>query len=858
MSVIDSSTDARTLSYAHQAVAIALRDRGQVDRAIAHGFNALRYARRVDKERQGDVLATLGPVLIYAGKTREGLRRLQEALPLTPSTKLPRLFLRRAHSFALLARYEEALADLDLSITGSHHLRDVLWEGRALNNRCDVLLALGRPDEVEADSVRAEQLLASIGQEFEATQSVQNRALAAHERGDIPTALELLDQAIARYRRLGNIPNDLAYDHMQTLLTAGLSQEAFSLGDRTLAQTDLAPVRRAEVLFVTAKAALGAGDAHTAERLAREAARLFAAQLRPAWVGRARLLRLRAQFLSQHPELVPWMVPEGEFTGVQPRTAPAQTRRLLREAAHLVRFLRESGSPELPVALLLHGRLARDAGLDGEAEESLLAAADSRRSGPPLSRAAGWLAAAHLAEHRRDRRALYLACRRGLDAVDEYRSVLGDLELRALASGHGLEFFQLSVRQAVRSNRPRELLWWAERWRAAALNGPRTRPQDPELRRALASLRDVTRRLDAVDDDQRRAALTREKARHENTIRRALHHQRGEGSGAARGAGLDLDAVLAELGDDGALVTTVRVGTELHLLVVARHRVQHKVVGEFASATREAEFARLALRRAAYGRVVDLENTGSMLQTALLGPGFALPSGTRYAVVVPPAHLLTAPWGMLPAFRDAVLVVSPSVSQWIRARRQPDEGRRHVALVTGPNLTTREAEVSSLSRLHQRAKVLSSAEATASAALEVIEGARLAHIAAHGVFRGDAPLFSALLLADGPLTVHDLRQLERPPTSFVLSACDSGGAAPIGPFEALGLVASLLGMGTASVLASVVPVNDQACLSVMADVHRVAGRDEGTVAEGWLAARRAAAGDDLASATAASFTAWGA
>ena len=138
------------------------------------------------------------------------------------------------------------------------------------------------------------------------------------------------------------------------------------------------------------------------------------------------------------------------------------------------------------------------------------------------------------------------------------------------------------------------------------------------------------------------------------------------------------------------------------------------------------------------------------------------------------------------------------------------------------------------------------------------EGARLAHIAAHGIFRGDAPLFSALMLADGPLTVHDLRQLERPPTSFVLSACDSGGAAPIGPFEALGLVASLLGMGTSSVLASVVPVNDQACLSVMADVHRIAGCEEGTLAEGWLAARQAAAGDDLASATAASFTAWGA
>jgi CHAT domain-containing protein len=178
--------------------------------------------------------------------------------------------------------------------------------------------------------------------------------------------------------------------------------------------------------------------------------------------------------------------------------------------------------------------------------------------------------------------------------------------------------------------------------------------------------------------------------------------------------------------------------------------------------------------------------------------------------------------------------------------------------VTGPNLTTREAEVTNLRRIHRRAKVLRADEATASAALDALDGALLGHIAAHGTFRADAPLFSSLQLADGPLTVHDLQQLQRPPASLVLSACDSGGAAPIGPFEAVGLVSSLLGMGTCSVLASVVPVNDQACLSVMADVHAVVGRAGGTVAEGWLAARQAAVGDDLAAATAASFTAWGA
>jgi hypothetical protein len=306
-------------------------------------------------------------------------------------------------------------------------------------------------------------------------------------------------------------------------------------------------------------------------------------------------------------------------------------------------------------------------------------------------------------------------------------------------------------------------------------------------------------------------------------------------------------------------VSIVADASTLHRLTVCRGVVRHSVIGPSDRALAEADFARLALRRAALGRRVDLRAVGEALQLAVLGTEPGLPDGLERVVVVPPAQLLTAPWGLLPCFADIVLSVSPSVAQWTRARsREPGQPSGHVALVTGPGLSTREAEVVELRRVHPRAKVLRPEVATAAAALDIIDGAALAHIAAHGTFRADAPLFSALHLADGPLTVHDLRGLRHPPQAIVLSACDSGGAAPIGPFEALGLVTSLLGTGTSSVLASVVPVNDAACLDVMAAVHRRVGSAPGTLADGWLAARRAAAGDPLTAATAASFTAWGA
>jgi len=117
-------------------------------------------------------------------------------------------------------------------------------------------------------------------------------------------------------------------------------------------------------------------------------------------------------------------------------------------------------------------------------------------------------------------------------------------------------------------------------------------------------------------------------------------------------------------------------------------------------------------------------------------------------------------------------------------------------------------------------------------------------------------MFSALELDDGPLTVHDFERLVRAPHRFVLSACDSGASVPVGSDELLGLTSALLSLGTAGVLASVAEVNDEATVPFMLDVHRALASGAG-LAAALLEARRNAAGDEVAVATAASFVALG-
>ena len=104
--------------------------------------------------------------------------------------------------------------------------------------------------------------------------------------------------------------------------------------------------------------------------------------------------------------------------------------------------------------------------------------------------------------------------------------------------------------------------------------------------------------------------------------------------------------------------------------------------------------------------------------------------------------------------------------------------------------------------------------------LAALEGAEIAHLACHGSFRVDNPMFSSLQLADGPLTVFDLEKLHEAPRLVVLAACDVGTAAVSAGDELLGLGAALHRAGTESVVASLVPVPDDAAVTMMVALHR--------------------------------------
>jgi tetratricopeptide (TPR) repeat protein len=837
--VLDGQPSAVERSLALHALTIVARDSGRISEALALARAAVTASRAAGPEREAELRATFGTTLLFAGETTKALAQLDKALQVARGQAVARVLHLKGCTFWLLGRYPEALDDLTRSLEESRRLGDRLWEGRALASRADVFRAMGEAALSAVDYAEAEAVLTDIGEDLEAILAVRRQAQVAAQQGDVVSALTLIEETEERYQRFGLDPVEQLIDHAMALLAARLAGEAQDLVQQALSRADLAPVWRADLLMASARAALLTKDWDGARRQAEEAATLFRGHRRHRWAARAQLLSLEAAYADLRP-----LAPDG----AAPLTARLVS--LERQVRGAVERLRELADPGLAEGLLLFAEVTRDAGHPVRSRRALEEAAKARNRGTPLSRAAGWLASAMLAADKHDRRQLRYACRRGLDAVDEHRGVIGDLELRALATGYGAEFAELAVLDAVRHNDALGVLWWTERWRATSLTGIVRPPEDPDLRRDIAALRDVSRRLDIGGDDP---ALARERGRLEAAVRHRYRHLSSTGR---EGPPLDLPRLLQSL-DDMVLVYVLRVMDHLQAVTVIDGRARLQTLGHFETAFREAQYARFTLRRAAFGRSVDLDTAARRLQHGLFYT-LKLPAD-RPVLVVPPASLLTAPYGLVPELQDTVVTVSPSLTLWKRAAATGDRhgGPQSVVLVVGPGLSTEGREVAELAPLHRRPVVVAGSEATVENALGALSGAGLAHIAAHGTFRADAPQFSSLTLVDGPLMMHDLDRLDNPPASVVLSACDSGGVHPIGADEALGLVTSLLAMGTSTVLASVVPVNDRATLSVMRQVHRVTAQGA-SLAAGLHRARRESTGDPLLKATAASFNTWGA
>ena len=129
-------------------------------------------------------------------------------------------------------------------------------------------------------------------------------------------------------------------------------------------------------------------------------------------------------------------------------------------------------------------------------------------------------------------------------------------------------------------------------------------------------------------------------------------------------------------------------------------------------------------------------------------------------------------------------------------------------------------EIGALKPLFPESVVLLDEQATLAALKEFAPGADVLHLACHGQFRPDNPLFSSLQLGDGWLTVRDTYNLKLNCGLAALSACETGVNKVAPGDELIGLARGLFSAGAPSLLISLWTVDDAATAELMASFYK--------------------------------------
>jgi tetratricopeptide (TPR) repeat protein len=141
--------------------------------------------------------------------------------------------------------------------------------------------------------------------------------------------------------------------------------------------------------------------------------------------------------------------------------------------------------------------------------------------------------------------------------------------------------------------------------------------------------------------------------------------------------------------------------------------------------------------------------------------------------------------------------------------------RALVMSVTDPLIPAVTEEARAVARHLPGAEVLSDERATTQALQDASSGCHVLHLACHGLFRSDNPMFSSLKLHDGWLTAADVLQLNLAGALVTLSACESGRNEVLAGDELLGLTRAFLGVGASTLVVSLWLVQDEATASLM-------------------------------------------
>jgi tetratricopeptide (TPR) repeat protein len=608
-----------------------------------------------------------------------------------------------------------------------------------------------------------------------------------------------------------------------------LGAEAIAIYERVVSAFARLKMRaeQARACLNYGRAAYAAGDSKTAERQLKRSLKLFTLEKNNSGQATAILAHARLALESGR---------------------PAEAIEELNKAAPMIR---KSENPrDVTAARWLEGEANLRAGSFRTAEKKLaMSAAESHRLRLPDLEQASLNSLGKLARAKGDHAASEKHFKRAIGLIERLRAPLASEEFSMSFLASRLDPYDQLARLYLQTGRVAQAFRTIENGRSRSLldsmdragniaNTPNSR--NAELEQVRAELNSYYRLLDKADDDEVddiRKEVIRREAKLARLTRQiaSLNLDKTRSNGGEREKDV-LARLYAHLGKRKTLIEFVVFDGMISAFVVGRSKIAY--VSDLAAVDRVSallddlhfQFGSLRYGVGALDRFRDemRERADSCLERLyelLLAPLEDLFEGDSI-IFVPAGVLHYVPFQ---ALRDGESYLierfevgySPSASIWARLQSEKNSSIHKPLLMAfaDERIPLVEDEVRKIKNILSGSKCLTGESAGFSTFARVAPGHDLIHLACHGQFRPENPMFSSLHMADGWITVHDICSQSLKAELVTLSACETGLSKVFAGDEILGLARGFLTAGARSLIVSLWTVNDKAAGELMTDLY---------------------------------------
>lgn len=294
---------------------------------------------------------------------------------------------------------------------------------------------------------------------------------------------------------------------------------------------------------------------------------------------------------------------------------------------------------------------------------------------------------------------------------------------------------------------------------------------------------------------------------------------------------IDLDSIRESIASDAVLIEYFESSGITYVCILGKRCFQIRALGKTASVTANLVMFASQMSKSQLGEEY-WARFGEKTHRTILASLYEL-----YKLLIAPIetlldceHLIVVPHGILHQVPFHALYdgqgylidrfnvsYSPSASLFAALQTTSERSCRKSLILGVPDSRAPEIvhEVEAVAKLLPDSSLFVGAEATVERLRSLAPESRVVHIATHGFFRKDSPMFSAIQLGGSRLTLLDLYGLEFGAELVVLSGCSTGLHKVESGDELIGLSRGLLYAGARSLVTTLWDVHDQSTASFM-------------------------------------------